>query len=392
MKLSSLAVNVEAYTKARVPRYIEELRAWCAIDSGTDYKLGLDKMAHILAEHFRRLEMEVTLFEQERYGNDVLGVLRGNGTGNVILLGHTDTVYPVGTAAARPLRIENNSVYGPGVCDMKGCILSAIYAIEALLAVGCRSFGELCFLCISDEEISRRHSPDLIREVCQDCHAALVLEAARANGDVVSARKGTAWYMLSAHGRAAHAGVEPEKGHNAILELAHQILQFQSLQGWQEGLTINPGVISGGTVQNVVPDYAQVGLDLRFLSLDDRIATEKRWREMLQKQYIPGIEVTLTLDAYCEPMVCTAQSLRLVYQLQEIAALLGFSVGHMVTGGSSDARYPAALGIPVLDGLGPIGGLDHSPGEYILEDSIAPRTALLASLIATMSERLSEQE
>lgn len=390
MKYTTLARNIEAYVQARVPQYLEELRHWCAVDSGTEHKPGLDTMAQLIAERFRHLEMEVTIFEQEHNGNDVLGVLRGKGTGKVVLLGHSDTVYPVGTASARPLRVEKQIVYGPGVCDMKGCILSALYALEALLAHNYHNFGEIRFLCISDEETSQRHSEELIRQICQDCHEALVLEAARANGDVVSARKGVGWYRLSTGGRAAHVGVEPEKGRNAILELAHQLIQFQSLNGWRNGLTINPGVISGGTVPNVVADYAQAKLDLRFLAPDDRIATERRWREMLQKQYIADTETILTLDAYCDPMPCTARSLRLVEHLQETAASLGFAVNHNTTGGASDARYPASLGLPVLDGLGPIGGQDHSPDEYILQESIAPRAALLASLIATLDERLNE--
>ena len=165
--------------------------------------------------------MDTTIIEHKAWGNDLLGVIHGEGRSNVLLLGHTDTVYPVGTAATRPVRLEGDILYGPGVCDMKGCILSAIYAIEALLAKGYRSFGEIRFLCVSDEETTNRHCVDLIQEACQDCQGAFVLEAARANGDIVSARKGNARYRLTAHGRSAHAGVEPEKGRNAIVEIAH---------------------------------------------------------------------------------------------------------------------------------------------------------------------------
>ncbi len=388
MDLRSLVLGVEAYVQQHLPQYIEELRTLCAIDSDSYHKPGLDAMAARLAARLRDLDMQVTIIENEQWGNDLLGVIKGNGSGNVLLLGHIDTVYPVGIAAASPLRVEGDTIYGPGVCDMKGCILAAIYAIEAMLAMGSRPFGELRFLCVSDEEIGQRHCKDTVRQVCQNCQGALVLEAARANGDIVSARKGSDWYILTAHGRSAHAGVEPEKGRNAVVELAHQILQFQSLNGWREGVTVNAGVISGGTVANVVPDFAQARFDLRYLRMEDRTATEARWREMMGRQLVPGVELTLEAEPdFKEPMVATPESLALAHKAQEIAGLLGFSLNHVLTGGSSDGSYASSYGVPVLDGLGPIGGLDHSPQEYLMANSVAPRTALLAGLIATVGEK-----
>src|SRR6266581_1160008 len=271
MNLSSLVLDIQAYTQQHLTHYIEELRTLCSIDSFSYHKPGLDEVATYLSARLRGLGMDATIIEHKAWGNDLFGVIHGEGKGNVLLLGHTDTVYPVGTAATRPVRLEGDTVYGPGVCDMKGCILSAIYAIEALLAQGYRSFREIRFLCVSDEETNDRHSKDIIEQACVDCDAAFVLEAARADGDIVSARKGNAFYTLTARGRSAHAGVEPEKGRNAIVELAHQVLQFQSLNGWRKGLTITPGVFTGGTMANVVPDLAQVQFDIRFLHSEDRV-------------------------------------------------------------------------------------------------------------------------
>jgi glutamate carboxypeptidase len=388
LDLQSLVSSVHDYSRQRLPHYIEELRELCAIDSDSHYKPGLDLMADRLGERMSKLGMQVTVVERDVWGNDLVGIMQGEGSGNVLLLGHTDTVYPVGTAAERPVRIEGGSVYGPGVCDMKGCILSALYAIEALLAMDKRPFAELRFLCVSDEEILYRHSIELIESMCQDCQGALVLEAARENGDIVSARKGNAGYTLMAHGRSAHAGVEPEKGYNAITEIAHQVLQFQSLNGWHEGITINPGLISGGTAINVVPEHAQARFDLRYLHTGDRIEIEARWREMMKQQLVAGVELTLeTSPDSKEPMVRTPESLQLAQQAQEIALMLGFSVNHVATGGSSDASYVSHVGVPVLDGLGPAGGLDHSPGEYLVVSSVAPRTALLAGLLATIGSK-----
>ncbi len=385
MDLQSLVTGVEAYTRQRLSQYIEELRELCAIDSDSYNKQGLDEMSARLGSRMQGLGMQVTIIERETWGNDLLGVIQGNGGGNVLLLGHIDTVYPAGTAAARPLRVEGDTVYGPGVSDMKGCILSAAYAIEALLAMDYRAFGEIRFLCVSDEEINVRHCQDIMQKACENAQGALVLEAARANGDIVSARKGHTWYTLTARGRSAHAGVEPEKGRNAVVEVAHQILQFEDLNGWRKGITINPGVISGGTLPNVVPDLAQAQFDLRYLHDDDRIATERRFHELMAQKRIPTVELTLERAPDVKaPMVPTPGSLKLAQQALHIANLLGFSINHVLTGGASDASYATGCGVPALDGLGPIGGLDHSPNEYLMLNSVAPRTALLAGLIATI--------
>jgi glutamate carboxypeptidase len=384
MDLQTLVRGVEDYSQQHLSTYIEELRELCAIDSDSYNKVGLDAMALWLGERMRGLGMDVTIVERAEWGNDLLGVLRGAGQGNVLLLGHIDTVYPVGTAAARSLRVEGETVYGPGVCDMKGNVLTAIYAIEALQALHVSDYGEIRFLCVSDEEINTRHCHDVMQQVCQDCQRALVLEAARANGDIVSARKGHTWYTLTAKGRSAHAGVEPEKGRNAIVEIAHQVLQFQDLNGWREGVTVNAGVIAGGTVANVVPDFAKAVFDLRFLDHDDRKATERRFQELMEQRRVSDVELTLEVAPDIKgPMARTPASIRLAEQAQGIAQLLGFSVNHVLTGGASDASFTSEAGVPTLDGLGPIGGRDHSPYEYLMLDSVAPRAALLAGLIVT---------
>ena len=383
--MPSLATAIEAYVQQHLSRYIEELSYLCAIDSGTYYKPGLDEIALYLFSRMRDLGMDATIIANENWGNDFYGVMNGHGKGKILLLGHIDTVYPVGIAAARPVRIEGDTIYGPGVIDMKGCVLSAVYAIEALMAMNYHSFGEIRFLCVSDEEISDRHSKETMQKASEGCDGVFVLEAARANGDIVSARKGGSWYTLKAHGHSAHAGVEPEKGRNAILELSHQILQFQSLNGWRHGLSINPGAISGGTAVNVVPDYAEVSFDMRFLNAVDKLETEKLWRQMMQVKRIADVQLELEIQPdNRDPMVCTDGNLILARQAQEIANSLGFSVNHAFTGGVSDANYVSSFGLAALDGLGPVGGLDHSPDEYMVMSSIAPRAALLGGLIATV--------
>jgi glutamate carboxypeptidase len=389
VNVQSIALEVEAYVQAHLARYIEELKELCSIDSHSCHKSGLDEMAYVLAARLRSLDVDVTVVEREQCGNDLLGVIHGDGGGNVVLLGHTDTVYPVGTAAARPTRVEGNIMYGPGVIDMKGCLLAAVYAIEALVTRGYRSFGEIRLLYVSDEEINTRHSKELLQKVFEGCQAVLTLEGARANGNIVSARKGLAAYTLSVRGTAAHAGMEPEKGRNAIVEIAHQIAQFYGFNGWRDGITVNPGVITGGIAANVVPDYAEVKLDLRFLNHRDRIATEEQWHEMMSNCKVPDVEVSLEiLSNMKEPMVCTPENMKLVQMAQQLANTMGFALGHQLTGGAGDAGYASQWGIPVLDGLGPIGGHDHSPREYLKVDSVAQRAGLLAGLTASVASPL----
>ncbi len=386
MNMQALVVGVEEYLRQQQTRYIDELREVCAIDSDSHNKTGIDTTASYFAARMRGLGMDATIVKQQTWGNDLIGTLHGEGKGCVLLLGHMDTVYPVGTAARRPVRVENNIAYGPAVIDMKGGILLGIYAIEALLARSYSNFGEIRFLCVSDEEISVRHSLELLRSACEGCTGAFVLEAARANGDIVSARKGNAWYTLTAQGRSAHAGVEPEKGRNAILEIAHQTLQLTSINGWREGISINAGCISGGTAPNVVAESAMARLDLRFLHNEDRVATEARWHELLKKHVVADVETTLMMEPDPRnPMVMTPASKEMVMTAKEIATMLSFSLADTTTGGASDGSFVTDFGIPTLDGLGPIGGRDHSPYEYLLLDSIAPRGALLAGLIAHAS-------
>jgi glutamate carboxypeptidase len=211
--------------------------------------------------------------------------------------------------------------------------------------------------------------------------AALVLEGARANGNIVSARKGSGQYTLRVKGKSAHAGVEPEKGANAILELSHQIIALHQLNGIAPGVTVNAGVIGGGTRSNVVPDEAWAKLDMRAVDRVGAEAIDRAIRETIRHITVAGTSVEIEGSMAFTPMAKTPAVALLVQFAQEVAHELGFEVQDQSTGGASDANTITSFGIPVLDGLGPIGGLDHSPNEYIELDSIVPRTALVAGLI-----------
>ncbi|MBS1251043.1 MAG: Carboxypeptidase G2 [Anaerolineales bacterium] len=314
-----------------------------------------------------------------------MGRLTGNGEAHIMLMGHLDTVYPDGTAAARPMQIEGDRILGPGVSDMKAGLLTGLYAVSALQAAGFDDFGEIVFFCNSEEEVGSPASKDLYADVAQEADAALVLEAARANGHIVSARKGGGNYHLKVTGRSAHAGVEPEKGANAIVELAHHVQAFTDLNGIRPGVTLNVGVIRGGTRPNVVPDEAIAEIDVRVARSEDIPVLNAAVREALATSHVAGTTTEVSGGVRTAPMEKTPAIAFLADLAHDLTSDLGFSMDDVFTGGMSDANVIAGFDTPVLDGLGPIGGLDHSPDEYLELSSIVPRTALVAGLIQAIA-------
>ncbi len=376
------------YLKAQQQHYLDDLRTLVAIESGTQHKPGVDAVQDWLQTRLTALGFRCRRDHQPLLGDNLLAMRRGQGAKRIMLLGHADTVFPVGTAVARPMSIHGNKIMGPGTCDMKAGLLTGLYAIAALDQAGFHSYGEINFLCVSDEEIHDRCSIPLIRETARTADAAFTLEAARANGNIVTARKTAVWCTLTVQGKAAHAGVEPEKGRSAILALIHHLVALDKLNGSRPGVTLNIGRIEGGTQPNVVAEQATAQIDLRAWRNEDIPPLLDAIRAQLEQPVLPGATagLTVTLENAMPAMERTPAVERLEALAQQIANQLGFTIKGASTGGASDASFVAAEGVPVLDGLGPVGGLDHSPDEYIEQDSIAPRTALLAQLIAAVCQ------
>ncbi|RME72479.1 MAG: M20 family peptidase [Chloroflexi bacterium] len=376
------------YLENCLDSYLADLQSLVAIDSGSQYKAGVDAVNDRLTGLLVQTGFTVSRYPQPEAGDNLLAKLKGRGQGRILLVGHTDTVYPVGTAARRPMTIQGDKVLGPGTCDMKAGLLSGIYAVRALQAVGFDGFGEIAYLAVSDEETDPRFSTDLIRAASREADAVLVLEAARENGDIVSARKGVRWYTIEVFGKAAHAGVEPEKGRSAVLALAGLVTTIDRLNGLRPGVTLNTGYIhGGGDYPSIVADYAKARVDLRGFSRQDMDEAEAALRQLLADPPVPGVQVKITLEesSAFPPMERTPETAALEAAACAVARELGFTLRSTATGGASDACLASAEGIPTLDGLGPVGGLDHSPDEYIRLSSIAPRTALLAGLIIRMT-------
>jgi glutamate carboxypeptidase len=371
-----------------LPAYLADLERLVNTDCGSYTKAGVDTVGRWTGAFLERLGARVERRPHDTLGETVVGTFEGApGAGpSLLLIGHLDTVFDEGTAAERPFRIEDGVAYGPGVTDMKSGLLAGLYAIQSIRdALGGLPFERLVFVANPDEEIGSPSSSPHIRALAADADACLVLECARANGDIVSARKGILDLRLTVHGRAAHAGVEPEKGRNAIVEAARLVRELQALNGRWPAVTVNPGVISGGTRPNVVPERCTLEVDVRAVERDSLEAAETAIRELAASTVVPDTRVEIEEMGRHWPMEKLERSGRLVEHVQAVAKRLGFEVRDTVTGGASDANTTAGLGVPTIDGLGPIGGNDHSPAEYLDVDSIVPRTTLLAGLLLAIA-------
>jgi glutamate carboxypeptidase len=383
--------TLRGVVNARLERYLAELETLVNIDCGSYTPEGVNRVADHVASWMTELGARVERTPnrpangEPQLGDLVIGALAGDGP-RLLLIGHMDTVFDPGTAAARPFRRQGDRAYGPGVSDMKGGLLAGLHAVAALHEAGYRP--RVTFVANPDEEIGSGFSTPFIRKLAQSHDVALVLECARANGDIVSARKGIADLQITYRGRAAHAGVEPEKGRNAILAAARAVVELTALSGRWPSVTVNAGTIAGGTRPNVVAEHCEVGLDLRAASVTEFASAREEVSRIVAIPAVEGVTAEVREMASHAPMERSPATDRMVGLAQAIARELGFSVSGAATGGASDANTTSAAGLLSLDGLGPIGGDDHSADEWLDLTSVVPRTTLLAALMARVGEAL----
>jgi glutamate carboxypeptidase len=382
--------RLRASIAADLPDYLANLERLVNVDCGSYTPAGVNEVGRWTGDFLARLGASVEFRPDPaaRLGDTIVATFDGQSGGpRVLLIGHLDTVFDPGTAAARPFRIEDGVAYGPGVTDMKSGLLAGLHALRALMAErGGLPFERLVYLANPDEEIGSPTSTPHIRTLAAGMDATLVLECARANGDIVSARKGILDLRIEVRGRAAHAGVEPEKGRSAILEAARIVRELHALNGRWPGVTVNVGVIGGGSRPNVVPERCSLEVDVRGTSRSALEAAETEIRRIAEATEVPDTSIEYEVMARWWPMEKLERSGRLVAHAQGVARTLGFEIRDASTGGASDANTTSGMGVPSLDGLGPIGGNDHSPSEYLDVDSIVPRTTLLAGLLLAIAD------
>ena len=301
--------------------------------------------------------------------------------GAILLLGHVDTVWPVGSLNKRPFRVEDGRAFGPGIFDMKSGVEVMLAALEAMRTLDLQPWREIRILLSCDEESGSTTSRDLITAAAADCAAVFVLEPSLPGGKVKTARKGIANYEVIARGVSAHAGLDPEKGVSAISELARQILALNALNDLEQGISVNVGVISGGTLSNVVASEARAEVDVRFRTIAQGEDIARRIESMQAAQ--TGAQVEIRGGINRPPLERTPEVLALFDRARSIASQLGFDLGEGPSGGGSDGNFTAAQGIPTLDGLGVEGDGAHATHEHILVADLPRRAALITALLTT---------
>ncbi|MGH7465592.1 MAG: M20 family metallopeptidase, partial [Longimicrobiales bacterium] len=360
---------------------LDTIAALVAAESPTHDKAAVDACGRALQERLERSGARVTRIPQHACG-DQLKAEWGAGDRQLLILGHFDTVWDVGQLAVMPLREDDGRLHGPGVFDMKAGISLGIQAVRAMNATR-RLAARVVMLLTTDEETGSDHSRALIEEEARRSAAVLVLEPSLPGGAAKTSRKGCGEYELIVHGIAAHAGIDPLKGASAIRELARQILRIEDIQDLDNGISLNAGIISGGTRGNVVPDLARAVIDVRVPTMTDAAAVDARLRALSPE--LPGTSLEWRGSIDRPPLERSDDVIRLYQVARQVAAELGHPLGEGGTGGGSDGNFTAALGIPTLDGLGATGDGAHALHEHVVIADLPWRAALVAGLLARLS-------
>lgn len=370
---------------ARQNQVLSLVRSLVETESPSGDEAGSRAIAFLLADVTRSVHA-VSSFKQIRgpgFGDHILiRAFDGANGAPIVILGHTDTVHPRGSIKERPWRVEANRIYGPGIFDMKANCALALEVLHACEATGAKPGSPITILLTCDEESGSPSGRALVEAETKDARAVLVLEPPASGGRVKTARKGTGMFTIEVEGRAAHAGLDPEKGVSAVLELARQTVRLHELNQPAKGTTVNVTLVRGGTHSNVVPAAAHAELDLRFTSIDEANRIEREVRNL--KPFDERARLKITGGINRPPLERTAKVKSLYEHAREIAARLDFDLGEASVGGASDGNFAAALGVPVLDGLGIDGDGAHAAHEHIIVDGIPTRGALLAGLLASL--------
>jgi glutamate carboxypeptidase len=357
----------------------ETIEALVRLESPSTSKIATDRCGAELAARLSAIGGAVTRVAGHSRGDHVIAEFSG-GPSRVMLLGHLDTVWPVGQIETMPLREESGRLYGPGIFDMKGGIGVMMLAMRALQQRQEGDRPRVTIVVTTDEEIGSGTSRTLIETTARQCDAVLVLEPSLPGGAAKTSRKGCGEFELTVHGVSAHAGVDPTRGASAIHELARQILAIEELQDLQRGITVNVGVVTGGSRTNVVADTAQASIDVRVQTMDDAAAVEASLRAL--RPHLRGTRLDVRGSVGRPPLERNAQVAAL-YELARAAAReSGQDLAEGGTGGGSDGNFTAAIGVPTLDGLGPRGDGAHALHEHIEIDDLPWRAALVTSLLS----------
>jgi len=368
------------YFETRQEKMVKTIREFVAIESPSDNKLAADRMGALLAARFETLGGRAHVHRAEDYADSVQIDFPGREKIKpVLLLGHFDTVYPLGTLATMPSRLADGRLYGPGVLDMKSGIALMFYAIEALQAWHVGLPRPVTVFLVSDEEVGSHSSRNITEALANESGGVLVLEPAGPRGAVKTARKGVGEYVLKVKGVAAHAGLDPGRGHSAIVELARQITLIAKMNDLRRGLSVNPGVIRGGTRTNVVAAEATVEIDARIKNAKQAATVDRKFRSL--KPFDRHCKLSVEGGINRMPMERNAGVVALYRKAQAIAKHIEWKLEEAAVGGGSDGNFTAGMGIPTLDGMGGVGAGAHAVHEHIVISELPRRALLLAGMI-----------
>jgi glutamate carboxypeptidase len=382
-------LQILRFLQSRRPAMERLLKRFVRCESPTDDKEAVDRLGRTVAAEWRKRRAKIGYLTRKEAGNHLriawpagVTLRAGTSAGQILVLGHLDTVYEVGTIRGMPFRVGQGRAFGPGVFDMKGGLVIALFAADALARVNWLPRRRIKFLWTSDEETGSKSSRDVIEQEARRSAAVLVLEPANGpRGQLKTRRKATGTAEIVIGGRAAHAGLNPNEGVNAIRELELQSERLVRLNDRRRGVTVSPTMAQGGTRSNVIPAEARLTIDLRAETRDDMRRIERKLKSL--RPILPGARVTVK-GGFSRPPLERSASAALFSHAQELAKQLGFSVGECLAGGGSDGNFTAALGVPTLDGLGAVGEGAHSTDEQVILSALPQRAALLAGLLATL--------
>lgn len=378
---------IETYLDGKKAEMIKLLERLVNTDSGSYDKDGVDVVGAILKENFENAGMHVKVHREKEMGNHLEIKASEECDPKIIIIAHMDTVFPKGEAKERPFKVIGDKAFGPGVNDEKASHVQVLYALKALKKSGSDAYKNVHVIFNSDEEVGSPSSKSLIKQAAEDKQYSLVVECARPNGGIVTERKGVGNFSLNVKGKSAHAGVEPKRGRSAIEEISHKILQLQKLNHYEEGLSVNVGLVKGGTSSNTIPSNAEAEIDVRIKGEEQAAEVTKEILKIAQQESVPGTMTELKGSISRPPMEKTEQTEQLVKVIQEAGDELGMSIHPLSSGGGSDAAFTAVEGIPTVDGMGPMGEFSHSEtDEYTDLKTLLQHTALLAKTIEKLSK------
>ncbi|MEK4566293.1 M20 family metallopeptidase [Alkalihalobacillus sp. FSL R5-0424] len=377
---------MKKYLQSEESAMLELLEKLVNVDSGSYNKQGVDEIVRILQQEFDELDFDTQMNEEKEFGNQLIVTHKEATDPTTLLVLHMDTVFGKGTANERPFTIKENIAYGPGVLDMKGSHVTTLFAVKALLQDHADALKSVKILFTSDEEIGAPVGRAIIEKHASGMKNALVMEPARTDGSLVSSRRGGGLYKMEVSGRAAHSGIEPEKGRSAIEELSHKVIKLHALSDHENGISVNVGLINGGSSVNTVAPKATAEIDIRITKMEQAEPLAKKIEAICATPDIEGTSIRLEGGITRPPMEKNTQTIELLETIKEVGSEIGLEITDISTGGGSDASFTSAMGIATIDGLGPKGGNQHNEGEYLEIETLVERAELLAEVLKRLAK------